>query len=61
MILIKFLLSIFLIIGIIFPKFAWMMSEGWKLKNAEPSDLYLVMCRISSVIILIAIWIAIPN
>jgi hypothetical protein len=51
------IISIFLIVGIVNPRFAWEMSEGWKFKDAEPSEAYLVMTRISSVIILIVLWV----
>jgi hypothetical protein len=53
----KMIISIFLIVGIVNPRFAWEMSEGWKFKDAEPSEAYLVMTRISSVIILIVLWV----
>jgi hypothetical protein len=61
MIFIKIIISIILIIGIINPRISWMLSEGWKFKNAEPSTIYLIMTRIISVIMLIVIWILIPN
>ena len=61
MIFIKIIISIILIIGIINPRISWMMSDGWKFKNAEPSTLYLIMTRIMSVIMLIVVWLAIPN
>ena len=53
----KFLVSIPLVIGIINPELAWQMSEGWKFKDAEPSEAYLVMTRVMSIIMLIVIWI----
>lgn len=61
MFLVKFIISILLIIGIIFPKFAWMLSEGWKFKDAEPSQLYLGFSRVMSVVVLIVLWVAFPN
>lgn len=32
------------------PYASWYMSVGWKLRDAEPSDAYLVMTRIGGVI-----------
>ena len=61
MIFIKILLSIFLVIGIIYPKFAWMIAEGWKFKDVEPSGLYLGMSRITAGIVLVLLWIGLPN
>jgi len=52
----KVIISILLIIGIINPRFAWQMSEGWKFKDAEPSETYLVMTRMISVAMLVIIW-----
>ena len=58
--LVKFIISLLLIVSIISPRLAWRMSEGWKFKNAEPSDIYLIMTRISSVIGLAILWFVIP-
>lgn len=53
----KIILSILLIIGIVNPKLAWKMSEGWKFKEEiEPSITYLVVNVIGSIIILLVIW-----
>jgi len=52
----KFLVSIPLIVGILNPQLAWEMSEGWKFKNAEPSEAYLIMTRVMSVVILFVLW-----
>ncbi len=57
----KIFVSIFLLIGIINPKIAWMISEGWKFKNAEPSEVYLIINRIMAIVILIVIWLIIPG
>jgi len=57
---IKVIASIFLVIGIINPKIAWKISEGWKFKNVEPSEVYLLFNRIMSVVILVVIWFVIP-
>ena len=57
----KIIVSIFLLIGIINPKIAWMISEGWKFKNAEPSEVYLIINRIMAIVILIVIWLIIPG
>ncbi|MGI5998959.1 MAG: DUF6199 family natural product biosynthesis protein [Lutispora sp.] len=47
---------ILLIIGglsAINPEFAWKWEMGWKVKNAEPSDAYLVYVRISGIVMCI--------
>lgn len=56
MVFIKIIFSIFLLIGIINPKLSWKMSEGWKYKDIEPSEGYLIGTRIISVVILVIIW-----
>ncbi|MBL4933622.1 DUF6199 family natural product biosynthesis protein [Clostridium paridis] len=61
MIFIKVIVSIILIIGIINPRLSWKISEGWKFKGVEPSTLYLIMTRVMSVVMLIVVWLAIPN
>lgn len=60
-ILFKIIFSIFAIIGIVNPELSWKMSEGWKFRNAEPSEAYLVFTRIVGVIALIVIWVLFPN
>lgn len=38
------------IVNIVYPQFAWYLKEGWKVDgDSEPSDLYLMMSRISGV------------
>ncbi|MFA5523616.1 MAG: DUF6199 family natural product biosynthesis protein [Tissierellales bacterium] len=59
MIFIRIVASIFLIIGIINPRLAWKMTEGWKFKDVEPSDAYLIMTRIISIVILVIVWLSI--
>jgi hypothetical protein len=34
---------------------AWMISEGWKYKNAEPDPIFLVVNRIGFIIMLLFI------
>lgn len=58
---IKLFFSVMCIIGIVNPKLSWKMAEGWKFKNVEPSSFYLIMTRIMSVIMLIIVWLIIPN
>lgn len=60
-ILIKIIISIFALVGIINPELFWKLSEGWKFRDAEPSDAYLVYTRIVSVVILIVLWLVFPN
>lgn len=38
---------------IIFPKAAWFMEIGWKIKDGEPSDFYLIFSRAIGVILCI--------
>lgn len=54
--LLKIIVTILLVIGIINPKIPWMLKEGWKFKDAEPSGLYIAMTRIYSVILLFVVW-----
>ncbi len=61
MFIIKLIFTIFCLIGIINPELSWKMSEGWKFKDAEPSEAYLIMTRIMSIVILIVVWFAIPG
>lgn len=51
--LIKIILVVFSVISIINPKLAWELSEGWKFKNAEPSNAYLISTRIGAVFVLL--------
>ncbi|MGO4693218.1 DUF6199 family natural product biosynthesis protein [Paenibacillus sp. 2TAB26] len=50
-------------LNIFFPKFGWYMRYGWMVKgNSEPSDAYILMSRISSIIILIVfLFVILPN
>lgn len=57
----KLIFTVFCLLGIINPELSWRMSEGWKFKDAEPSEMYLFMTRIMSVIILIVVWFVIPG
>lgn len=44
---------IFLIVGIISivsPETAWYLSEGWRFRDAEPSDHVLVYIRVAGVV-----------
>ncbi|UQZ36275.1 hypothetical protein C2I18_23765 [Paenibacillus sp. PK3_47] len=42
------------LLNIFFPAMGWHMRYGWMVKgDSEPSDAYLLMSRISSVIVLI--------
>lgn len=53
---IKIIASIFLLIHIVNPRIGWKISEGWKFKNAEPSERYLIINRIMATVFLIIIW-----
>lgn len=41
------------ILNLLAPYVGWYMSIGWKLRDAEPSDLALAMNRISGVFMII--------
>lgn len=52
-----FLFILVAILNIIFPRISWYMRYGWAIKgNVEPSDAYLLMTRISSIIVLIVLF-----
>ncbi|WP_138752297.1 DUF6199 family natural product biosynthesis protein [Paenibacillus sinopodophylli] len=54
MVMFAFLFIVIALLNIFFPKFGWFMRYGWMVKGrSEPSDAYILMTRISSVIILI--------
>jgi hypothetical protein len=54
MIIFAFLFVSVALLNIFYPSFGWYMRYGWMVKGeSEPSDAYLIMSRISSVIVLI--------
>lgn len=58
----KILISIFLIIGIIYPREILKISQGWKYNNsAEPSAAYLIVNRILAAVFFIIIWFVFPS
>jgi hypothetical protein len=59
----SFLFIAIAILNIFFPAFGWHLRYGWMVKGeSEPSDGYLIMSRISSVIILIIfLFVVLPN
>lgn len=49
-----FIFIVVAVINIIFPSFGWYLRYGWMVKgDSEPSDAYLMMSRISSIVVLI--------
>lgn len=53
MIFICFLFIIFAVLNIFYPTFGWRLRYGWMVNgDSEPSDAYILMSRISSVIVL---------
>ncbi|OME88091.1 hypothetical protein BK120_01890 [Paenibacillus sp. FSL A5-0031] len=63
MVLFAILFVIIAFLNIFFPKFGWHMRYGWMVKGtSEPSDAYILMSRISSIIILIVfLFVILPN
>ncbi|WP_042121676.1 DUF6199 family natural product biosynthesis protein [Paenibacillus senegalensis] len=54
-----FLIVLVAVINIIYPQLGWYMRYGWAVKgDSEPSEAYLVMSRISSVVVLIVLFMA---
>ncbi|MNJ46043.1 hypothetical protein D3C77_411630 [compost metagenome] len=52
-----FLFVILALLNIIFPRIGWHLNYGWMVKgNVEPSDAYLLMTRITSVLALIVVF-----
>ncbi|MFC5401574.1 DUF6199 family natural product biosynthesis protein [Cohnella soli] len=54
MIIIAILFILIAVLNIIYPAFGWYLRYGWMVKgDSEPSDAYLLMSRISGIIVLI--------
>jgi hypothetical protein len=54
MVMFAVLFVVIAILNIFFPALGWYLRYGWMVKgDSEPSDAYLLMSRISSVIVLI--------
>jgi len=54
--LVALLLIGFGLLEVINPRITWYLSEGWKFKDAEPSDLYLAVSRVvGAVLVLIGL------
>ncbi|AIQ18741.1 DUF6199 family natural product biosynthesis protein [Paenibacillus sp. FSL L8-0436] len=54
MVVFAILFMLLAILNIFFPAMGWYIRYGWMIKgDSEPSDAYLMMSRISSVIVLI--------
>lgn len=56
-----FIILILSIFTIVKPEVAWYLSTGWKLRDAEPSDLALAVNRVSGVVLSIISVIVIIN
>ena len=41
------------LLAVLNPSLAWQLSEGWRFKNVEPSELYLVLARVGGVVLII--------
>lgn len=50
---VSFLLIVMGIFQLVSPQTAWYLSYGWRYKNAEPSDIALVMERMGGVVAII--------
>ncbi|GGD46530.1 DUF6199 family natural product biosynthesis protein [Paenibacillus nasutitermitis] len=58
MIFFAFIFMAVAVINIIYPAFGWYMRYGWMVKgDSEPSDAYLLMSRISSIVVLVVFFI----
>ena len=55
-IILKVFVSVLCILNIFNPLVNWKLTEGLKNKNAEPTDIYLLITRISGVVVLIFVW-----
>jgi hypothetical protein len=42
------------LIGVLNPRLTWWLEIGWKLKDAEPSELALILNRVVGIIIIMA-------
>lgn len=40
------------LVGVINPRLAWYLSDGWKFRDAEPSDTALFMARLGGIAML---------
>lgn len=45
-----FVLVLIMLVPLVRPRAWWWVQDGWKFKNAEPSDLVLVAIRVSALI-----------
>ncbi|MBI4498433.1 MAG: hypothetical protein HY689_11095 [Chloroflexi bacterium] len=56
----KIFALIFIALGLLYlfnPRLGWYLSEGWKFRNAEPSDAALVVGRVAgAVAMLVGLW-----
>ncbi|WHY21586.1 hypothetical protein QNH28_11630 [Paenibacillus sp. G2S3] len=52
-----FLFVLLALLNILFPRFGWYMRYGWMVKgDVEPSEAYLLMTRVSSIVALIVLF-----
>ncbi len=42
------------LLGILNPRLYWLINEGWKFENAEPSEIYLLLARIGGGVAILA-------
>ncbi|NIK80440.1 uncharacterized membrane protein YidH (DUF202 family) [Paenibacillus castaneae] len=60
MVLFAILFVLIALLNIFFPAFGWYMRYGWMVKGkSEPSDAYILMSRISSIIVLVVFFVVI--
>lgn len=50
MIIIGILITLIGILNTIFPRFFWTLRDGWRYKDAEPSDMALLMSRLGGIL-----------
>ena len=50
------------LLGLVFPRLSWYLAAGWKFQDAEPSDLALVVYRVSgAVAVVLGLWVLLSS
>jgi len=57
-----FFLIAYGVVGIFFPRVMFFLDQGWAIRDAEPSDLFLILSRVAGIImILVGLHLALSN